>query len=173
LTCTACHTGEHQGRDIRLAFVANTTCTNCHQSGQVFNGKQLNAPHGGRAFGYPVSSDGKWGGEGADWAGITQADWQRKELPGTSLSYSLKEQFHLVHLTGRQQGRANCSDCHTAGFEGEAVRQGVRESCASCHDVKYQVASTKEGGTGCVSCHAQHGEEKELKASLRRLARSE
>jgi hypothetical protein len=79
------------------------------------------------------------------------------------------EQFHLVHVAGRRQGRANCSDCHNAGFEGDAVRQGVRESCATCHAVNYQAASTKEAGAGCVVCHAQHGEEKGLRASLRRL----
>jgi hypothetical protein len=173
LTCTNCHSGEHQGRSVRLAGVANTACVNCHRDGQVFNGKQLRAPHGGRALGYPVGSDGKWGGAGADWTGLIQAEWQRKELPGASIDYHLKEQFHLVHLAGRRQGRANCSDCHTAGFEGEAISQGMREACASCHAVKYQVGSTKAAGTGCVSCHAQHGEEKELKASLRRLARGE
>lgn len=168
LTCTACHTGEHQGREVRLAFVAHNTCTSCHQNGQVINGKQLRTPHGGRAFGYPVGSDGKWGGANADWRVLTQDDWQRKGLPGTSANYSVKEQFHLVHLAGPKPGRANCSDCHTAGFEGEALRQGVRESCAKCHDPQFQRVSTKQAGTGCVSCHAQHGEEKELKASSRR-----
>ena len=42
-------------------------------------------------------------------------------------------------------------------------------SCATCHAVNYQAASAKEAGTGCIVCHAQHGEEKGLKASLRRL----
>ena len=166
--CAACHTGEHQGRGVRLAFVANNTCTSCHENGKVINGKQLRTPHGGRAFGYPVGSDGKWGGSGADWRVLTQDDWQRKGLPGASANYSAKEQFHLVHIGGPRRGRANCSDCHTVGFEGEALRQGVRESCAKCHDPQFQLGSAKEAGSGCVSCHAQHGEEKESKASSRR-----
>lgn len=173
LDCIACHTVEHQGRDARLAFVANNICTNCHENGKVFNGKELRTPHGGRPFGYPVGSDGKWGGANADWRVLTQDDWQRKGLPGTSTNYSVKEQFHLVHLAGEKNGipkpgRAHCSDCHTSGFEGEALRQGVRESCAKCHDPKFQQTSTQQAGTGCVSCHAQHGEEKEFRASSRR-----
>jgi hypothetical protein len=161
LTCTACH-AEHKGRDFQPALVANTGCTSCHRDGVVAHGKQLRTPHGG-TLGYPVTN-GKW-----EWAGVTQAEWRRKGLPRAALQYNLTEQFHLVHVAGRRQGRANCSDCHTAGFDGEAVRQGVRESCATCHTVNYQVASTKEAGTGCIACHAQHGEEKEVKASRRRM----
>jgi hypothetical protein len=164
LTCTACHGREHQGREARMAFVANTTCASCHRDGQIVSGIRLGTPHGG-TLGYPVSEDGKW-----QWPGITQAEWQRKELPGASNDFNLKEQFHLVHVAGRRQGRANCTDCHTGGFEGDAVRQGVRESCADCHSINFQTVSLKEAGTGCISCHAQHGEEKELRASLRRAA---
>ncbi|QQS46967.1 MAG: FHA domain-containing protein [Acidobacteriota bacterium] len=167
LTCVSCHT-EHQGRSFQPAVVANASCANCHRDGSRYvsplSGKTLGAPHGG-TFGYPVE-DGRW-----IWAGITQAEWERKDLPGTTSEFDPKEQFHLVHAGGRQQGRTNCTDCHVAGFVGDALRQGVRESCAECH-----------GGTGevdfipalnfrpplCVSCHAQHGEEKELRASLRR-----
>ncbi|MGH9938132.1 MAG: FHA domain-containing protein, partial [Blastocatellia bacterium] len=131
LTCVACH-NEHKGRDFRPALVANTGCTSCHQDGMVSHGKQLRTPHGG-TLGYPVSN-GRW-----EWAGVTQEEWKRKGLRGSKLQYNLTEQFHLVHVAGRRQGRAKCSDCHTAGYEGEAVRQGVRESCATCHAVNYQV----------------------------------
>jgi hypothetical protein len=161
LSCGDCHS-EHKGREFRPALVANTGCTSCHQDGMVSHGKQLRTPHGG-SLGYPVKH-GKW-----EWAGVTLAEWKRKGLRGSTLSHNLMEQFHLVHVAGRRQGRAKCSDCHTAGYEGETVRQGVRESCANCHAVNYQAASPKEAGTGCVVCHAQHGEEKGLKASLRRL----
>ncbi len=161
LTCVACH-DEHKGRDFRPALVANTGCTSCHQDGMFSHGKHLRTPHGG-TLGYPVEH-GEW-----KWAGVTQAEWKRKGLRGSTLSHNLMEQFHLVHVAGRRQGRAKCSDCHTAGYEGEAVRQGVRESCANCHSVNYEAASPREAGTGCVVCHAQHGEEKGLKASLRRL----
>jgi hypothetical protein len=125
------------------------------------------------------------------WAGISQKDWQRKELPGTPAQYNTKEQFHLIHTAGRQKGRANCTDCHQAGFEGAAVTQGVRESCVACHGATEaaaaaQMASARAGfaeraingevgarknDPQCVSCHAQHGEEKELRASLRRMVR--
>ena len=161
LACTACHT-EHQGRDFSPAQVASNGCVACHHDGAVSHGKQLRTPHGG-TLGYPLTN-GSW-----SWAGVTQAAWQRKGLPRAATHYDLSEQFHLVHLAGLRQGRANCSDCHTAGFEGDAVRQGVRESCATCHSVSYQVANTKEAGAGCVACHAQHGEDKELRASRRRI----
>ena len=162
LTCTACH-DEHKGRDFRPALVASAGCTSCHHDGVVSHGKQLRTPHGG-TLGYPVLN-GKW-----EWAGVvTQAEWKRKGLRGSKLQHNLMEQFHLVHVAGRRQGRAKCSDCHTAGYEGEAVRQGVREACANCHSVNYQAASIKEAGAGCIVCHSQHGEEKGLKASLRRL----
>lgn len=161
LVCTDCHI-EHRGRDFRPALVASTGCMSCHHDGAVSHGKQLRTPHGG-TLGYPVSN-GKW-----EWAGVTEAEWQRKGLRGLARNHDLMEQFHLVHIAGRREGRANCSDCHNAGFEGDAVRQGVRELCATCHAVNYEAASTKEAGPGCVVCHAQHGEEKGLKASLRRL----
>jgi len=161
LTCMACH-DEHNGRDFRPALVASAGCTSCHHDGMVSHGKQLHTPHGG-TLGYPVLN-GKW-----EWAGVTQAEWRRKGLRGSALRRNPMEQFHLIHVAGRRQGRAKCYDCHTAGYEGEAVRRGVRESCANCHAVNYQPASPKEAGAGCIVCHAQHGEEKGIKASLRRL----
>ncbi len=161
LSCNNCH-GEHKGRNFQPALMANTLCVSCHRDGVVFQGKPLHTPHGG-TLGYPVLN-GEWA-----WAGVAHAEWGRKSLPRSRLNYNLMEQFHLVHVAGVRQGRANCADCHTAGFEGEAVRRGVRESCATCHSVNYQAASSKEAGTGCIMCHAQHGEEKELKASRRRM----
>jgi FHA domain/Cytochrome c3 len=186
MTCMDCHS-EHHGREFRPRLVANVACTGCHRDGSEYkglNGQPLKNPHGG-VTGYPVT-DGRW-----LWAGISQKEWQRKELPGSTAQFSLKEQFHLIHVAGRQQGRTNCTDCHRAGFEGAAVFQGVRESCAACHgatdiDAAAQTASARRGfsdralaGTAgvrssdpqCVSCHAQHGEEKELRASLRRMER--
>jgi hypothetical protein len=165
LTCMDCHT-EHKGRSFRPATVANIACINCHQDGVVSNGITLKTPHGGK-LGYPVNDD-KW-----QWEGVTQANWQRKELPGTASDWNLSQQFHHVHISGARAGRANCTDCHTAGFEAANIKQGVRESCASCHSINYEVRAQKEGSAGCVSCHAQHGEEKDLRAALRRIQRSE
>ncbi len=159
LRCADCHS-EHQGVNFQPALVANASCVSCHRDGVVVQGKALSTPHGG-VLGYPVE-DGRW-----VWAGISQVEWQRKGLPGLPSQFTLKEQFHLIHIAGRRQGRANCTDCHQAGFEGEALFQGVRQSCASCHEIDYQVGDGKEASTGCVSCHAQHGEEKELRASMR------
>ncbi|MGH9936595.1 MAG: FHA domain-containing protein [Blastocatellia bacterium] len=185
LTCIACHS-EHHGRDFRPALVANVACTGCHSdnSGYIspLTKQPLKTPHGG-TFGYPVN-DGRW-----LWGGVSQEEWQRKELPGATSQYSLKEQFHLIHVAGRQKGRSNCTDCHTSGFEGAALTQGVRESCAACHGVNEaeaaaQTTSARSGfadrtwnlmtgarssGPLCVSCHSQHGEEKDLRASLRRM----
>ncbi len=187
LTCVSCHS-EHHGRDFRPALVANVACTGCHRDDGGFisplTGQPLKTPHGG-TFGYPVA-EGRW-----SWGGISQAEWQRKELPGATSQYSLKEQFHLIHIGGRQQGRLNCTDCHTAGFEGPALTQGVRESCAACHGVNPDMAGAQadnarrgfseraqsrmgnvlSSGPLCVSCHSQHGEEKDLRASLRRMER--
>jgi hypothetical protein len=187
LTCVACHS-EHHGRDFRPALVANVACTGCHRDGSGYvsplTGQPLKTPHGG-IVGYPVT-DTKW-----VWTGISQAEWQRKELPGTTSQFNLKEQFHLIHVAGRQQGRSNCTDCHTSGFEGDALSQGVRDSCATCHSVTAAAAAAQSvaaekgfagraqslmgnvqtSGPSCASCHSQHGEEKELKASLRRMQR--
>ncbi|MEK7832082.1 MAG: cytochrome c3 family protein, partial [Acidobacteriota bacterium] len=168
-------------------LVANLACTGCHRDGGGYvsplSRLELKSPHSG-SFGYPKL-------EGGDWAEtpISQAEWTRKELPGSPTQFSKKDRFHLIHLAGRQQGRSNCTDCHTAGFEGPALIQGVRESCASCHGTDPTVAgaqdesakqffadrgrqfisSARAGGPLCVSCHAQHGEEKQLRTSLRRL----
>jgi len=187
LTCVACHS-EHHGRDFRPAVIANVACAGCHRDGSEFvsplNGQRLKTPHGG-AFGYPLT-DGRW-----SWVGVSQAEWQRKELSGLASQYNLKEQFHLIHVAGRQGGRGNCADCHTAGFEGAAVTQGVRESCAACHGTGSAAAeaqatnarlilddralnragSVRQGSPLCVSCHSQHGEEKDLRTSLRRMER--
>ena len=187
LTCVSCHS-EHNGRDFRPRLVANVACTNCHSNESGYkspiDGKLLKTPHGG-VTGYPVT-DGRW-----TWTGISQAEWQRKELPGATSQYSLKEQFHLIHIAGRQRGRTNCTDCHKSGFEGAAVTQGVRESCVGCHGATEAAAAAqtasaivgfdeRKGKTmlgarpndpQCVSCHSQHGEEKDLRASLRRMER--
>ena len=187
LGCVDCHS-EHNGRDFRPSLVANVACAGCHRDGGGFvsplSGQLLKTPHGG-AFGYPVI-DGRW-----KWDGVSQAEWQRKELPGVVSQFNLKEQFHLIHVAGRQGGRSDCSDCHVAGFEGDAVTRGLRESCAVCHGVNEAAAraqsnnarlifaeekpnrsgSVRPGAPMCVSCHSQHGEEKELRASLRRMER--
>ncbi|MCI0337201.1 MAG: FHA domain-containing protein [Acidobacteria bacterium] len=184
LTCITCHS-EHHGRSFRPAFVANVACTGCHRDGSGFisplTKQPLKTPHGG-TFGYPVT-EGRW-----TWDGISQAEWARKDLPGSTSQFTPKEQFHLVHTGGRQQGRLNCTDCHSTGFEGAALRQGVRDACANCHGTRATQAETqasyarrafaeraisllgksRAGGPLCVSCHSQHGEEKDLRASLRR-----
>jgi len=187
LTCVDCHS-EHQGRDFRPSLVANVACVGCHRDGGGFvsplDGRMLKTPHGG-TFGYPVI-DGRW-----KWDGVSQAEWQRKELPGVVSQFNLKEQFHLIHVAGRQGGRSNCSDCHRAGFEGAAATQGVRESCGDCHGANEAAAEAqatnarmifddkapnrmgrvRTGVPLCVSCHSQHGEEKDLQMSLRRMER--
>src|SRR5262245_36878957 len=187
LTCVDCHS-EHRGRDFRPALVANVACAGCHRDGGGFvsplDGRMLKTPHGG-TFGYPVIN-GRW-----TWNGVSQAEWQRKELPAVVSQFGLKEQFHLIHVAGRQGGRSDCADCHRAGFEGDAVTKGVRESCADCHGTDDTAAraqadnarliladkganrsgSVRPGAPLCVSCHSQHGEEKDLRMSLRRMER--
>lgn len=188
MTCMSCHS-EHQGREFRPALVANLACVECHSDASTYvsplSGKKLGMPHGG-TFGYPVEG-GQW-----KWAGISASDWGRKKLPGSPAEYSVKDQFHLVHIAGHGQGNTNCSDCHTAGFEGQNVSMGVKESCASCHGMTPTLAADQATTVGmatdrapssttaalnigtpyCVSCHAQHGEEKNLRASFRRIGKN-
>ncbi|MGH9803067.1 MAG: cytochrome c3 family protein, partial [Blastocatellia bacterium] len=120
LTCMACHS-EHLGRDFRPALVANVACTGCHRDGSGYisplSNQELKTPHRG-TFGYPISDKGDWT---ENWT-LAPADWSRKELPGSQTDFTVKERFHLIHLAGRQQGRSNCTDCHTAGFEGAALK---------------------------------------------------
>lgn len=188
MTCISCH-DEHQGREFRPALVANMACVGCHSDGSGYvsplSGKALGTPHGG-SFGYPVEG-GKW-----TWAGISAADWERKQLPGAAADFPVKEQFHVVHIAGHaQQGRTNCTDCHVAGFVGDALTQGVRESCANCHGMTTTLAEQQarteqmaeasgqsgartgiSGAPYCVSCHAQHGEERNLRATIRRIGKN-
>jgi cytochrome c553 len=71
------------------------------------------------------------------------------------------------------------------------MTKGVRESCANCHGTDEAAAqaqatnarliiaekgpnrsgSVRPGAPLCVSCHSQHGEEKDLRMSLRRMER--
>ncbi len=178
LDCLACHT-EHQGASFRPALVASSACIGCHRDGSDFispeTGKPLKTPHGG-ALGYPVV-DGEW-----NWAGMSERQWDRKGLIGKAGDFAVKDQFHLVHVAGREQGRSKCSDCHTSGFEGESLRAGVRESCAACHSPAPSGLSIPGPVTAstafaerpvvpsCVSCHSQHGNERNSSSSVRRLA---
>ncbi len=183
LDCLACHT-EHQGTGFRPALVANTSCVNCHRDGSGVmspkTGKALLTPHGG-TLGYPVVS-GEW-----TWSGVSERQWEKKGLTGKAGDFHVKEQFHLVHLGGRQQGRSNCSDCHRAGFDREKLLVGVRESCAGCHSTDASRATDAsgaragatvpgvfEGATAaapsCVSCHSQHGDERNSTAGIRRIS---
>ncbi len=186
LSCSSCHS-EHQGRSFRPGLVANLACTGCHQDGSGYvsplTGKPLNTPHGG-TFGYPVK-DGRW-----VWGNVSQVEWERRGLPGSTSQFNAREQFHLVHVAGRGQGRSNCTDCHVAGFAGDSLTRGIRESCANCHgtsatqaaslasnarladdQIRMRLGAAPLNGALCVTCHSQHGEEKELRASLRRMER--
>ncbi|MBX3279724.1 MAG: cytochrome c3 family protein [Acidobacteria bacterium] len=189
MTCASCHT-EHQGRDFRPALVANLACVECHSDASRYvsplSGKKLGTPHG-NSFGYPIEG-GRW-----TWPGVAASHWERKELPGAASDYSVKDQFHLVHIAGHQQrGLTNCSDCHTQGFEGDKVSVGVRESCSACHGMTPAMAAEQSatiqmatdrpptaagvelnvGTPYCVSCHAQHGEGKNLRATFRQIGKN-
>lgn len=171
LTCRSCHT-EHRGLEFKPDFVANAVCTNCHQTnsptGNPTGGQTLH----GRPVGYPVKN-GLW-----LWEGVSQTAWQQRGLPGRTVDYNLREQFHMLHAQGRVQGRTQCADCHLAGSEPAALKRHVRESCAQCHHLQPAFAAAltrlagmqplQPGNARCVSCHAQHGAEKDLRASLRK-----
>jgi len=158
--CVSCH-GEHQGADFRPGHIGSAMCVSCHNDTYKFRGRILGAPHGG-SVGYPVVN-GKW-----EWRGLVESDWQKKKLPDTAAKYSPLEQFHLIHLSGKQEGRANCTDCHAAGLQTrEGLHESPRAACASCHAMTFTTANLKTVGPDCVSCHVQHGENKDFIASLR------
>ncbi|MBI1764471.1 MAG: cytochrome c3 family protein [Acidobacteria bacterium] len=171
LTCRACH-AEHRGTNFKPALVSNTVCTNCHQTepfAQTQNGQHtLHGP----AVAYPVKN-GLW-----LWDGVSQTAWQQHGLPGRTVEYNLRAQFHLLHGQGRAQGRTQCADCHLGGAADAALKQHVREACAQCHSLQpafatalARLAETQPllaGKARCVSCHAQHGAEKDLRASVRK-----
>ena len=172
LTCRTCHT-EHRGRAFEPALVSNAVCTGCHQIRPPAS--QPAAGQGGLhgpAVSYPVRN-GRW-----SWEGLSQKQWQAHGLPGSTLDYNLREQFHLLHTQGRAQGRALCADCHLGGVQSDALKQPVRAACAQCHSLQPALAAAllklaetqplPAGQTLCVSCHAQHGAEKDLRASVRK-----
>jgi hypothetical protein len=183
LTCVDCH-DEHHGGSFRAALIADARCTHCHQDGSgvvsPLTGQRLKTPHGG-GFGDPVVN-GNW-----RYLNVREDQWRRKQLPGSPSDFSAKEQFHLIHVAGRNQGRLNCSDCHAAGFEGAALAKVDRKSCIPCHRIGPQEATVVQvtielaemqatgaiaaGAPRCVSCHAQHGEERDLTTSIRRISR--
>jgi hypothetical protein len=182
LTCRSCHS-EHRGAAAQLALLPNVLCVNCHGAdgaALTATGQPLRQPHGG-AVRYPVRR-GVW-----SWGGLAQADWQRRGLPGRTVEYNLREQFHMLHTQGSQPGRAQCTDCHLAlpphgsppSDKTDPVwRRQVRESCAQCHGLHPELADElaqvaqkeplKQSQTRCIACHAQHGPEKDLRASTRR-----
>jgi len=186
LTCIDCH-DEHHGSNFRAALIADASCTRCHHDGSgvvsPLTGTQLKTPHGG-GFGYPVV-DGKW-----RYINVREDQWRRKHLPGFPNDFSAKEQFHLIHVAGRNLGQSYCSDCHKAGFDGAAITRVDHASCNPCHETSARSAldvqatvdlgsaedmraiqAVVAGAPRCVSCHAQHGEERDLAASVRRVSR--
>lgn len=167
LTCRACHT-EHRGTDFKPDFVANAVCTSCHQMNSANGAPTLH----GKPVSYPVKN-GLW-----LWEGLSQTTWQQHGLPGRTVDYNLREQFHMLHAQGPPQGRTQCVDCHLGGTEGASLKRNVREACSQCHGLQpafavslKRLAETQALQTGnarCVSCHAQHGAEKDLRASVRK-----
>ncbi len=158
LTCVSCH-GEHMGASFRPGLVGSAMCVSCHNNSYNFKGRVLGSAHGG-FVGYPVVN-GRW-----EWAGLSEAEWTKKALPDTASKYAPLEQFHILHVSGRQEGRTNCTDCHSAGLHtAEGIHQSPRATCAACHSVSFNAGTII--GPNCTSCHAQHGEDKNLIASLR------
>lgn len=159
LTCVSCH-GEHMGASFRPGLVGSAMCVSCHNNTYTFKGRALGSPHGG-AVGYPVVNR-RW-----EWSGLSQAQWKKKALPDAASRYAPVEQFHILHVSGREEGRTNCTDCHSAGLHtDEGLHQSPRAACAACHSASFD-AGGKIVGPNCTSCHVQHGEDKNLVAALR------
>src|SRR4030095_3904414 len=96
--------------------------------------------------------------------GLSETDWPRKKLADTASKYSPLEQFHILHVSGKEEGRADCTDCHSAGLHtAEGPHQSPRAACAACHSISFD-AGGKIVGPNCTSCHVQHGGERDLVA---------
>lgn len=156
ISCAECHGQEHQG-DTFNQFQAKDTCVACHRENYTYKSLTtgqvtvLHTPHGGDAVGYPVKN-GQW-----EWAGWSGDKWAKRNLPGKPAEYKAKEQFHLVHVAnGDSYARVQCSDCHTVGFSGPALLQGVKESCARCHSATDATNVAQVTKSECTSCHQQH-----------------
>lgn len=159
LECVSCH-GEHMGADFRPGLVGSAMCASCHNDTAKFKGRVLGVPHGG-TVGYPANN-GKW-----DWPGLSETAWKKKDLADTPEKYTPLEQFHILHVSGREGGRTSCTDCHAAGLHTEeGLHQSPRATCAACHSISFEAGKTV-AGPNCTSCHAQHGEDKDMIASLR------
>ncbi len=159
LSCVSCH-GEHMGASFRPGLVGSAMCASCHNDTYKFKGRSLGSPHGG-SVGYPVINN-KW-----QWLGLSEAAWRKKKLADTASKYTPLEQFHILHVSGKEEGRTNCTDCHSAGLHTEeGLHESPRATCAACHSVSFD-AGGKIVGPNCTSCHVQHGGEKDLIAALR------
>jgi thioredoxin reductase (NADPH) len=159
LSCVGCH-GEHMGTSFRPGLVGSAMCVSCHNNTYKFKGRSLGSPHGG-SVGYPVVNR-QW-----QWPGLSDAEWTKKQLPDSVSKYTPLEQFHILHVSGREEGRTNCTDCHSAGLHTEeGLHQSPRATCAACHSVSFDAGGAIVG-PNCTSCHAQHGGDKDLVAALR------
>lgn len=157
--CIACH-GEHLGSSFKPAQIGSAMCVSCHNDTYKFKGAALGSPHGG-TVGYPVVNN-QW-----QWTGLSEQSWKQKQLPDAPSKYTPVEQFHMVHVTGRLEGRLACTDCHSAGLHTEAgLRQSPKSTCAACHSASFDAAGDIIG-PNCTTCHVQHGIDKDLVASIR------
>ncbi|HEY6334192.1 MAG TPA: NAD(P)-binding domain-containing protein [Blastocatellia bacterium] len=160
--CVTCH-AEHRGSDVRAGLVAYNICSSCHNGAYTIKagenaGKLLPVPHGG-SVGYPVT-DGVW-----TWKGLSQQEWSRRGLP-LAATQPVKDQFHIVHQTGRMQNRMNCTDCHTAGTpDPNRIDNSPRAECAKCHALALGTGGAVRLAADCGTCHQQHNESEDT-ASL-------
>lgn len=181
LECRACH-AEHRGPVYEPGLVLNEVCLHCHRAEDAAPpaaaatvklpaAEPLGQPHGAPVA-YPVKQ-GLW-----LWEGLSQTHWTQRGLPGQTADYNLREQFHMLHGQGARAGRTQCSDCHLGGTTEATLKRNVREACAQCHSLQPEFATElarsaaqeplKEGSTRCVKCHAQHGAERDARASARK-----
>lgn len=178
ISCIDCHT-EHKGKAFSPATVARSMCIDCHKANPTHpkakdaKGQPLKEPHGGN-FGYPIDDQGKW-----TWVDPVN-QFMKDQLPKDEQLTPVAK-FHYVHIAGRDQGRARCSDCHASLDTPEEAKKIDRNNCAVCHGVQFVNISNKESkeakqlldtlaiknGLDCNSCHPQHGVAADLKVAIR------
>jgi hypothetical protein len=189
LTCVTCHQ-EHLDEANPLN-AALESCAKCHNDDNkhLYNGKRVQTPHGGHAFGYPVAK-GEWVWKGLDVEELgskTEITTLLKSIRAdqSDVQQWRNAQFHAIHVhrvrtvpgvtgiedvdTGNQV--LSCASCHQGGYLGAKVdRTYPRNTCAQCHKSQFFERTAKPARLdtpSCASCHVQHIKDTHWAASLR------
>lgn len=150
--CIGCHS-EHNGLNFRPKDVNSNSCTSCHNDQYSFRGKILGAPHkdpsGSPTVGYIRINDV------VTWKNVT--------------GRQAVERFHVEH----PYAGSKCGYCHQGTWGTEVWKEAPRAACQACHAVSFTTAGIKPIGPNCVTCHIQHGRDKDLSVAIGQITDSQ